>query len=391
MMNAFFLILAATILGDEPVVLTKDVRPDLASANALTWQAISSTNINANCTACHAESRDVAYHKFLTTHAWADARQDWANPVRSWRALSRTGGTEDLGAVLTPVDDAVRAQLNLPEGRGLVVTGVVAEGRADKAGLKANDILLTLADKPLVKPDDLLAHLKAALGRHGGVNPEAPVALTLLRAGKPMTIQVKPEARVALGTVVQPTPDYYIGTPSNPIDETLRTHLGLAEGQGLIVSAEPTDGTPAARAGIKHNDILLTFDGQALADIETLRARIQKVGPKPAKVGLLRAGKPMEVTVTPEPRKPEPETTYHKEMLDLITAEGTVRLLQDVPVLNRLYTTNQLQNPMTYDRVNSPPAAPDLTKKIDDLTAQVQALTKAVDDLRKQVRPGESK
>jgi membrane-associated protease RseP (regulator of RpoE activity) len=237
-----------------------------------------------------------------------------------------------------------------------------------------------------------LGHLKNASVTH----PEkTQLPLTLLRAGKPMTIQVKPEVRVALGTVVVPKPEYYLGLPSNPIDETLRTHLGLPEGQGLIVSAEPDANTPAAKAGIKKNDILLSFDGQPMTNTEVLRARIQVVGSKPTKADLVRAGKRIELLLTPEPRKPEPETNLHGEFLQQyyrsLLDNDTVPVLNDVPVLGRLYRADQLQIPINNVAPTASSPSPELTKKIDDLSAQVQALRKAIEELKTQAKPGESK
>ena len=65
------------------------------------------------------------------------------------------GGTPDangLGATLEQADRAVRAQLGLPDDRGLVVWSLAPDGPAARAGLQVNDILLTLDGKPLDRP-----------------------------------------------------------------------------------------------------------------------------------------------------------------------------------------------------------------------------------------------
>src|SRR5437660_12817131 len=54
-----------------------------------------------------------------------------------------------LGANLQPVGEALRAQLDLPAGQGLVVEGLRGDGACAWAGLQQNDILLSVADKPL--------------------------------------------------------------------------------------------------------------------------------------------------------------------------------------------------------------------------------------------------
>src|SRR3954468_7632634 len=53
---------------------------------------------------------------------------------------------ELLGATLQPISDALRAQLALPAGEGLLVASLRSDGPSAQAGLKQNDILLALAD-----------------------------------------------------------------------------------------------------------------------------------------------------------------------------------------------------------------------------------------------------
>src|SRR5205807_1114219 len=110
---------------------------------------------------------------------------------------------ETLGATLKPIDDTLRAQLDIPSGQGLLVTCLRGDGPGAQAGLKQNDIVLSLAGKPLAAADDLPKQLKAA--------GEAPVPLKILRAGKPITIQVRPVYRVTLGPVTEQKAEYYIG------------------------------------------------------------------------------------------------------------------------------------------------------------------------------------
>ena len=99
-------------------------------------------------------------------------------------AAGRDPADSALGASLEPVDEGLRAQLGLDGKTGLVVSALAEGGPAAASGLKQNDILLTLADAPLAKADDLAKQLKAA--------GEKDVPLKLLRAGKPLTLRVRP-------------------------------------------------------------------------------------------------------------------------------------------------------------------------------------------------------
>ena len=106
---------------------------------------------------------------------WAEAQRQWSNildgpqsGLMNWANPHPQGlrwlpqpPSDDMGAALTPVDASLRAQLNLPQGQGLVVTNVAPDGRAARVGLNANDILLTLGNESLNQPEDFLNVLKA--------------------------------------------------------------------------------------------------------------------------------------------------------------------------------------------------------------------------------------
>jgi C-terminal processing protease CtpA/Prc len=98
------------------------------------------------------------------------------------RKTAPSGPRPWLGLQPEEVSDDLRAQLDLPEGRGLLVGGVVAESPAEKAGVKRSDILLKLDGKAVGGEADLAAFMKAA-------KPGQEVVLTLLRKGKEITVR----------------------------------------------------------------------------------------------------------------------------------------------------------------------------------------------------------
>lgn len=80
-------------------------------------------------------------------------------------------GVDVAGARLAPVDDAVRAQLDLPEGQGVVVTRVEPGSVAEALGLRKSDILIEIDGRKLASPESakgLIARdSKVALLRKG--------------------------------------------------------------------------------------------------------------------------------------------------------------------------------------------------------------------------------
>lgn len=92
-----------------------------------------------------------------------------------------------IGVQVSPADETLRAQLQLPDGQGLVATSVLPEGPAVKAGLRPNDVLVTLGGNLLSSPEDLVARVQEA--------KDQPVALEVIRAGKRMKIEIRPQKR----------------------------------------------------------------------------------------------------------------------------------------------------------------------------------------------------
>jgi len=88
-------------------------------------------------------------------------------------------------------DSALRAQLDLPEGQGLLIDRVMPNSPAEKAGLKRHDILLRANDKELRNKQDLV-ELVTVEGEKGG-----QIALEVLRRGHRETVYVTPEERPA--------------------------------------------------------------------------------------------------------------------------------------------------------------------------------------------------
>ncbi|MCE9544242.1 MAG: PDZ domain-containing protein [Planctomycetia bacterium] len=94
---------------------------------------------------------------------------------------------------------------------------------------------------------------------------------------------------------------FWLGIMSQPAPEVLREQLALPAGTGLVVHDVLPEG-PAAKAGLKRNDVLLTADGKPLADVAALSKIVNQPGAKEFELSILRAGKPQTVKITPAER-----------------------------------------------------------------------------------------
>ncbi len=282
------------------------------------------------------------------------------------------GDSNGSGLSLETVDGALVSQLGLPSGQGLVVTSVAPDSSAARVGLSRNDLLLTLDDKPLSKPEDLADHLKAA--------GEKQVTIRLLRAGKTIVLPAKPVHRVILGVVPKERRDYYVGVVAEPVDDVLRSQLGLTAEKGLVVRSVENE-SPAAKGGLKAFDILLSIDDHSMDNREALVGRIQASQGKTVKVKVLRVGKPVDLEVTPIAR--------HESALKLVTSALAVNPhpVTSNPVIFRMVRPNP--EVTTAFSVSSPTGTGQVEKRLDDAIKELKALHKLVDELQRLIKEKE--
>lgn len=104
-----------------------------------------------------------------------------------------------LGIVPARAPEAVRRQLDLPEGVGLLVEGVVPDGPGAKAGLERFDVLHKLDRQILINPEQLVVLVRMR-------KPGSEVKLTVMRKGEAGVVAVKLGSRDRRAMPAQPQP-----------------------------------------------------------------------------------------------------------------------------------------------------------------------------------------
>ena len=207
-----------------------------------------------------------------------------------------------LGVEAAPLEAALRSHLNVDEKSGIVLSSVPEGSDGAKAGLKPHDVVLRVSDQSVSEP----AKFNELLGGLQGKTAK----LDLLRQGKALTVEVAvpnlPQARAVFHPLALDLDRlawddrYRIGVTLSDADDTLRSHLKLAAGEGLVVT-EVVDGSPAAKMGVKQNDVLTELDGKRLTTVDAINAQIQEIKEKTVLLKLLRSGQ--EVTCQIAPKK----------------------------------------------------------------------------------------
>jgi serine protease Do len=109
----------------------------------------------------------------------------------------------------------------------------------------------------------------------------------------------------------------YLGVQIQPVTPEIAEGLGVKEAQGALVADVQAD-TPAAKAGIKAGDVVLSVDGQPIKDARELSRRIAGFQPgATVKLNVLRDGKERVFDVVlsklPEQRAAEKPTAPKRQ------------------------------------------------------------------------------
>ena len=102
----------------------------------------------------------------------------------------------------------------------------------------------------------------------------------------------------------------WVGVRIQDLDEHLAKFFSLPDSKGILV-VEVVPGGPAALCGIKEQDIIRTFDGEAAEDLRQFLQKISRVTVgSDIKLGVLRNGKLIDFTlkITARPEDSDKET-----------------------------------------------------------------------------------
>ena len=208
-------------------------------------------------------------------------------------------GASWLGVELREVTSETAKDLKLPAERGVVVSSVVPDSPAAKAGLKENDVVTEINGQ----------HLEGAVQFRRMIR-EIPagraVQLTLWRDGHAQTLSVtlgKGEERHQSFKVFTPGPGApggftfnmpempmippmewdgsrllmggqpRLGIDAEDLNGQLGTFFGAPDGEGILVR-EVNPGSPADKAGVKAGDVITSVNGERVRTVGDLRQKL---------------------------------------------------------------------------------------------------------------------
>ena len=183
-----------------------------------------------------------------------------------------------LGVQIQSLTPELRESLDLPAEGGALVAGVIKGDPAEKAGLKAGDVVVEFNGHPVRSDRDLVTIV-------GNTSVGKKAVLKVIRDGKSLSFDVriakrsddKDEAAAddEEGPSAKETGKARIGVQVQDITKDLAEKLGMDDTAGALV-AEVGDNTPAEHAGIERGDVILEVNRKpvenAAAFVKIVRA-----------------------------------------------------------------------------------------------------------------------
>ncbi|HKZ04093.1 MAG TPA: DegQ family serine endoprotease [Methylomirabilota bacterium] len=178
-----------------------------------------------------------------------------------------------LGVTIQELTPALVKSLGLADGHGALVAQVTEDSPAAVAGVKQGDVIVSVAGRPVARSADLPPLV-------ANLEPGRPVALSVIRDGKPVTLNVT-VARLDDGETrgsarASAESQGRLGLVVGPLTPDLAEELSLPRNLRGVVVREVRDGSPAAEAGLRPADVILQANRRAVTSVEELRQAVEK-------------------------------------------------------------------------------------------------------------------
>jgi serine protease Do len=167
-----------------------------------------------------------------------------------------------LGVSIQPLTPELAKGFGLKEPRGALISDVIAESPAEKAGIQAGDIITEFDGKKLEGPQDLQRAVAAT-------QPGRGVPMTLWRDKASKTVEIKitetPDDAVALKSGGKGKS--MLGLEVRPITPDIARQLNLRNLEGVVVARVDED-SAAAEAGLLRGDVIREVNRQRIRTMQ---------------------------------------------------------------------------------------------------------------------------
>ncbi|HKY33662.1 MAG TPA: PDZ domain-containing protein [Candidatus Polarisedimenticolia bacterium] len=180
-----------------------------------------------------------------------------------------------LGIIMQPLDENLIDYWGLDVDGGIIISSVVENSPAERAGLAAGDVLVELQGEPVkVKEEEDLGDFRRRIERMG-VGRE--IALTFLRRGEKRAAALTLAEAPLTAWSVEELEDEELGLTVREIslDDLLAQNLDPAT-RGVVVSEMEQAGW-AQIGGLQLGDVVQAVDGRRVTDLASFRTQSERL------------------------------------------------------------------------------------------------------------------
>jgi len=166
-----------------------------------------------------------------------------------------------LGVSIQPLTPELAKSFGSKDTKGVLISDVIVDSPAAKAGIQPGDILLEFDGKKMESPADLQRAV-------GFTSPGTSAKMKVLREKSEKVVEVKIAEADEREAAARPGPrgSLSLGMEVRPITPDIARQLGLGSTEGVIV-ARVDDESPAGAAGLQRGDVIRQVNRQKIKSI----------------------------------------------------------------------------------------------------------------------------
>ena len=179
-----------------------------------------------------------------------------------------------FGIVIQPISSELQKELGLKNRDGILVSSVKKDSAAEKGGLQRGDIIIEINGKKM----NNIVELSFTISM---IYPGNKVRVIIIRNGKRKTLTIKvdemvnPQEALEIISRIEKSLGFTVG----PITPQIIDDLSLEDETGVVI-LEVEEKSPAAWAGIKDNDIIISINRKKIKNMDDYKEIMRKLGSK---------------------------------------------------------------------------------------------------------------
>jgi serine protease Do len=201
-----------------------------------------------------------------------------------------------LGVFIQEVTPDLAKAFKVPQGKGALVGDVTSGGPADKAGLQKGDVIEQLNGQDVDNINNLRLQIAS-------MAPGTEIHLKILRNGSERDISIKLGELPAQGASSEgngASQSQLHGVRVNDLTPSVARDLGLSPTVKGVVVTDVAEGTPAAGAGLKRDDVIEEVNHHPVTTVAEFERAVREAGKQELVLLVNRNGQTSFMVVEPE-------------------------------------------------------------------------------------------